>query len=394
MKANERVPGLDALRVIASVSVFLWSCLHITALSIKAARAVSDYFDFGIPLFFALSAFSLMYATRSYQGSPFWIERFYIKRFFRIAPLYYVLMIIEIPLLHFVQLGVFPKAPFPDFISIFLNFTFLFGASPIHETGLVLGSWPVGVGMLFYLVFPFLLMWRQSFLSVTLMILATTAIGELMRPVLDPMANVGFPFTVSTFNVLANLRYFAFGMLAFLAYDRLRVGPLAGTNPAPKTIAIFHLACLVLSAVLILLLVLGGERLKAFWRLDTVLSGMIFAVLIVWSALAPRFIFAQSPVRFFSERSYSLFLFNLPLVLLLAPFTQRLYRDLASLMGEWAIIPALVGTYAPIVVVSAIAYAAIEKPGMDLGERAAASFLAARASREGASVAAHIAGSE
>lgn len=105
--------------------------------------------QYGVQMFFILSAFTL---CNSFQQSISISEKnrirnFYIRRFFRIYPLFFVLLV----LLLFVR----ENNGSPTFI--FLNFLFVNNIyPPIGNMGIVPFSWTLNVEMLFYLLFPFL----------------------------------------------------------------------------------------------------------------------------------------------------------------------------------------------------------------------------------------------
>lgn len=110
--------------------------------------------------------------TREPWSSPrtWWV--FYIRRFFRIAPLYYLALLIAF-VFHTRYLTDFRalEAKFPlwfinasapiqtfDFKSLLLHATFLFGLLPSQADNNILPDWSIGLEMQFYLVFPFLML--------------------------------------------------------------------------------------------------------------------------------------------------------------------------------------------------------------------------------------------
>lgn len=74
---------------------------------------------------------------------------FYLKRFFRIAPLFNSLTAYGI-LSNFVV-----RSPSPDFFDIVLSSSFLFSLVPGKQDNLVGGGWSIGIEWLFYAFFPF-----------------------------------------------------------------------------------------------------------------------------------------------------------------------------------------------------------------------------------------------
>ena len=87
----EKLPGLHGLRGIAALMIVLF---HL-ATNVRVPdvfSVVKSHFGLSVPLFFVLSGFSLMYSTSRYVGRDGWLQVYLIKRFFRIAPLFYVMI--------------------------------------------------------------------------------------------------------------------------------------------------------------------------------------------------------------------------------------------------------------------------------------------------------------
>lgn len=370
MTPTDRLPGIHALRVVAAFTVFLLHVLNLTANFVEPVTRISGALDFGVPLFFAVSAFSLMYSTRPYQGTPRWVSRFYLKRFFRIAPLFYFMLVTETIMLSTISLGgFFPQKDWPDAFSIFLNVFFLFGLVPGYTPSMVLVGWSVGAEMLFYAMFPILLVYVRGIWPALAFVIFAQVIGEIARPILDPLAHYAFMVTLSDEHIIPNLRYFAFGILAFHVFDRLSGTRLAAPDAGVAIAAAFHATCALLAGALIALVVLYKSQLEATWHLEMPVWGALFAVLCVWFTVRPIRFFAWEPIQYLGERSYSLYLVHFPGLLLLAPFTGWAFNVLHPAMGDWALAVAVVATYLPIVLVSAITYRFIERPGMELGKR-------------------------
>ncbi len=111
----------------------------------------------GVQLFYLASAFTLFLSFKN--RSPFEkfpVKNFFIRRFFRIAPMYYLGI-----LYYIAQNGLGPRYWLGNetqitILNIFSNFTFLHGFNPYWITSLVPGGWSIGVEMTFYSVLPFL----------------------------------------------------------------------------------------------------------------------------------------------------------------------------------------------------------------------------------------------
>ena len=158
---RKRVPGLDSGRAIAVVSVV---AVHLSFQFPHLphwAKIVARMGQYGVQLFFVISAvtiFMTLEADRArYASAGQIVLRFYVKRFFRIAPLYYV-AIVGYGLMswytytfqadHASILG--PH----DTSDILLNLLFVHALSTSAINNVVPGGWSIGVEMLFYLIAP------------------------------------------------------------------------------------------------------------------------------------------------------------------------------------------------------------------------------------------------
>ena len=118
----------------------------------------------GVQLFFIVSAFTLFYSLENRKNvdkKP--ILSFFIRRFFRIAPFFYIMMIFS--LLYY---GLSPRFFAPEGISklnIFLTTIFLNGWWPTFITSIVPGGWSIAVEMNFYLLIPLLFKYIKNTIS-------------------------------------------------------------------------------------------------------------------------------------------------------------------------------------------------------------------------------------
>ena len=102
----------------------------------------------GVPLFFIISSFTLYLSLDNNLDERRKLLKFYIRRFFRIAPLFYVLLIYVVLDELIIQKRV------PSRLEVLSNFTFTFNLIPQYAKSLFSDGWTVGVEMLFYLFLP------------------------------------------------------------------------------------------------------------------------------------------------------------------------------------------------------------------------------------------------
>lgn len=155
-KPAARVRTLDFLRGLAVLAVLSVHASQIIPLANPLLNSFFTLGGLGVQLFFLVSAMTMchMWHVRAGEADP--VKKFYIRRFFRIAPLFWVAMLIYL-LLN----GVQPSYWAPNGIGavqIFLTATFLHGFWPDSINSVVPGGWSIAVEMTFYAFFPFLIM--------------------------------------------------------------------------------------------------------------------------------------------------------------------------------------------------------------------------------------------
>lgn len=143
-RVSMRLAYIDALRGLAALMVLFCHSLQIDA-NLELPSTLTQILvscKYGVQLFFVISAFTIFY---SLGGSDASVKNFFIRRFFRIAPLYFI-AVLAYSLLYENE----------DFTSIVLNLTFLHGFSPTAINSVVPGGWSIGVEMVFYCMAPFI----------------------------------------------------------------------------------------------------------------------------------------------------------------------------------------------------------------------------------------------
>ena len=147
---------VDALRGIAVLLVILTHTAQpITGLP-GALDALAKYGQTGVQLFFVASAYTLClsFARRSQEPRP--VASFYLRRLFRIAPLY-IVGIATYCALHLLRQGggeavLAPYTP----ANVAANLFFVHGFVPAANNNIVPGGWSIGTEMAFYALFPLL----------------------------------------------------------------------------------------------------------------------------------------------------------------------------------------------------------------------------------------------
>ena len=94
----ERLEGLDSLRAYAASAIIVFHMVHIAQVEPPSglASVIKNYFGFGVPLFFVVSAFSLTFGYIERLNTRADIGAFYVRRLARIAPLFYFMLVFQL----------------------------------------------------------------------------------------------------------------------------------------------------------------------------------------------------------------------------------------------------------------------------------------------------------
>lgn len=169
---SDHLPWLDGLRGTAALWVLL---SHVQILSGLGRIPLLSWGDLAVDLFMMLSGFLMAHHYILRQKIEPWnsfttFYTFWIRRFFRIAPLYYVLLAIALILGHW--LGEYrtsiasvwsatatPLVRYEDqsFLNILTHLSFTFGFLPDYAFRTPLPDWSIGLEMQFYFLFPFIM---------------------------------------------------------------------------------------------------------------------------------------------------------------------------------------------------------------------------------------------
>ena len=229
------VDRMRGLAILAVIAVHYAQMFASPTLKIIGATG-----QVGVQLFFVASAFTLCLSADQRAGEKHGVRNFYIRRYFRIAPLYYLGIVAYAAL--YISAG---KGSSYTAGNILANVFFVHGVIPSANNSIVPGGWTIGAEMLFYLIFPALYWaversWRRfggAALAAWLGLALLVALGWHFGYRLETgrwIANNQFPYTV----FIAQFSVFMIGIVYYLAAwrgdmlapHRLRDGLLAAAG--------------------------------------------------------------------------------------------------------------------------------------------------------------------
>lgn len=231
--SQKKLDFVDALRGYAVLGVLL---VH-TALYFKndllpvAFKNMVAHGAMGVQLFYMASAFTLflsLSARKSEEKHP--VRNFFIRRFFRIAPLYW-LAIVYFLWQNGTGVNYFSGKDGVTTDGIISHFLFFHGFNPYYINSLVPGGWSVSIEMAFYLMVPFLFT-RISNIHKAFGFLALTMVLRLIFNILlrkMPGTDPEYLWEQFQFFYLpSQLPIFALGFIFFFIYKGEKLNEVSG----------------------------------------------------------------------------------------------------------------------------------------------------------------------
>lgn len=318
----DRFPYLSALRGLAA----LWVVMAHVAL-MPNPRFVLPWWPqtlaqsgvMGVNLFFLVSAFSLCLTMPKHDSEQRPYLGFMLRRFFRIAPLFYALIGLAC-LSHW-----FNPAGLPyNFKTILANLTFVFNFTPGlgFQSSVLFAGWTIGVEMAFYLVFPFIYARTKSVtLAIRALIVALVVAAVFRSAIGNLVAEPGIYIPKSIFHLAP---MFMFGIIAFYVVQN------AGEWKHRRAIGTALLAFVPLQFYVIVTgMVPFGPAI--YWQ------GPMFFCLLVGLYLFPIKPLVNRATRWLGDISYSVYLMHGPIIAALFPLFRQLRHSGLSEIQAYAV---------------------------------------------------------
>jgi peptidoglycan/LPS O-acetylase OafA/YrhL len=357
----EKLAYVDVLRGVAILMVII---IH-TSLPVSGLSTFVGYIDrygqMGVQLFFVASAYTLCHSFvgRADEQKP--LISFFIRRFFRIAPLYYFAIAIYFllePVIHILSIIDLPDSTY-NFASIGANILFMHGFIVAANNNIVPGGWSIGTEMAFYALFPLLFalfswayqqwgilsLYSLVGLSICLNILGQLTIEHFLS---ISIVNNGFIY----FNLINQLPVFLLGMTIFFHHQ----------NRTPLLCPVsVQIGCFIAMTIVVAIAIQQPQN----WilRIIPVCSGISFMLLL---NILKESNYSNSFLEQIGRVSYSMYIFHFM-------FAWYLVVGIVMLLGK-EILPEFVLIFS-VVLVTGLTYSIaklsqkyIEIPGIQLGK--------------------------
>lgn len=365
----QHLPWLDGLRGVAA----LWVLLHHTYILVGGSTVpLLSWGSLAVDLFMMLSGFLMVHnyllrrAAQPWEDTGTWLA-FWTKRWFRIAPLYYVLLALALVLgpwigaqrdaiaLAWPATATSPERYLDSSATNFLvHASFVFGFLPGYAYRSPLPDWSIGLEMQFYLVFPLVMLLLDRFgaLRAGFAVVVACVLGKIAFP------GVSAAFPMPSFLPI-KLYVFLIGMWMGLSLAQRRPERYfwGGVLLALAACAIERSQesiCRLLIVVLLFHLA-NGTRLRWAGRLAPGLESI-------------KRVLSGAGARFLGDTSYGLYLLHLLWVIpAIAWLAAQPGFTALNVWVRWSIGLLLV---CPVAYLGAwLLHLCVERPGIELGRR-------------------------
>ncbi|MGY4752369.1 acyltransferase family protein [Pannonibacter sp. Q-1] len=321
---KNRLPYLDGLRGIAALLVFMihaggWGLRELGSIG----NSIADHGKYGVTIFFVVSAYSLCLSIQSsaVMNLRFWAG-FYVRRLFRIMPLYLLALAV------YIQLG--GGVDYFGIDSIISHVFLLNIFMPWYANDIISVEWSIAVEMAFYLVFPLFYVISQRRLDFIFIFIVLFSLYPIRDLVYMSIGDNYFKYRAYT--LFWYLHIFLLGIVAYTLKLQTDWGKLVSSYADPA-----------IAALLIALLVLGESNLSVL-----AFGAITFLVLMrCRTDCLLRRILSGRLIVFAGGISFSIYLWHILGIRLFGPF--------------WAV-PATIG-------LSYLTYRFVERPFMKLGRK-------------------------
>jgi len=359
--AKDKLSYIDALRGIACLSILVY---HFSDMLYSANVDVPSMLDpffrfagYAVPLFFIVSSFTLYLSLEAKKDEKNRFIKFYIRRLFRIAPLFYAVLVFFL-IRMVIALHSPPSAP-----AVLTNILFVFNLFPSYFESIIPTGWTVGVEMLFYLWLPLIFISVSSLRRSLAFVLVAILISHLTNLLLPEI----FVGQYATFNFFSQLPVFAIGVVCYFIY-KYYIPKIQSSYRVPVSLLLLLTSfALFYSLATYLLYYIPSE---IFFSLSLPSWQAVgFSFLLLSLSLFSNGLIVNRVTRFFGKISYSIYLVHPLLIQSLIPVYGYVGHSSLPIMvsiGLCLLLSILITT--PIAMLT---YRYIESPGMRYGKKVA-----------------------
>lgn len=299
-KERPYIKSLNSIRALGSILVICCHTVELNHTRIGSCMAnLIPYFNFAVPFLYVLSGFIISYTYANFSFSRDSILNYYLRRFFRIGPLFYFMLLVIYCFLKILN----PNFSF-SLSDLLINVTFTFGLVPGKNESLVWAGWSVGVEVIFYIIFPLILVVHHSKTFCFISMVFSFYISKL---VFSSFLSLGsFAHT----NILNQMPFFIAGIFAYRVWeeDNFKISVSKGVS--------FYCSALILGLCLWYLPFTNHNF--SVQGINGLLWGLTFTSLILALCYWPHRLSTNRVVYFLGNISYSLYLIHVLVISILS----------------------------------------------------------------------------
>ncbi len=351
--SSHRLAFIDSLRGLAACYVVLYHLALLPTPSLippEFLRSFILYGGSGVALFFVLSAYTMCLTMHNRMHEDNAVSAFYWRRFFRIAPLFYVLLLVKL---------VFDKVVLQQNHSvteIMASVGFAFNLIPSYVSGIVMASWTIGVEMLFYLIFPYLFKIVYTLPRAIGLLLFSLVIDSLVQTVLAKyLPDSTQSKTYLHMNIAHQIPVFALGFIAYFFHCHIDRYAALKRNLGYELLTI---------SSLLFYLVLQDLQVPSVSNWHFI--ALIYTLFILGVAFVQPKILVNKATQFLGEISYSIYLNHALLIVVLIILSGPFSLPFSS---SWFYIAALIVVFSLLLPLSVATFRLVEQPAINFGRQ-------------------------
>jgi peptidoglycan/LPS O-acetylase OafA/YrhL len=351
---------IDALRGLACLSILVYhlsSRLYSAGVDIPTSLEPFIRFTYyGVPLFFIVSSFTLYLSLDKKRSEKKRFTKFYLRRLFRIAPLFYAVLAIYLVRDFFLNIS-------PSGLEVLENILFIFNFSPSYFHSVVDTGWTIGVEMLFYIWMPLIFVAVKSLRGALAFFVLTFAISKIPGLMFPDV----FTGQFAAMSFFTNLPVFAVGVACYLAYKHY-IPRVPGQYKAVGSALLLISSATVFYALVTYLTFEVNSMLPGGLKISQVIwEALGFSLLLLSLSLIPNRLMVNRVSRFYGKISYSIYLVHPLLIFPLTPIYGQIAQSGLPIMVSLTI--CLLMSLMIATPVAMLTYRFIESPGIVYGKK-------------------------
>lgn len=303
---------------------------------------------FGVALFFIVSAFTLFRSLDVRKENGF--GKYYLRRFFRIAPLYYLIIIIVFSLSGGQSYYMVDIDKATSIFNLLAHMFFINGFFTNYFNSILGVEWTIFVEVSFYIILPIFYIYRKYLLQITILLLFISLIGFIVPKIMqfNELEKMQLYFSPIIWFVV-----FAFGGLIYKYYH----------NNFIKDIFIKYKNSLLIGLILMFIF-FSYVKIPATALVFSFILGLLFII----NSYNKINIFNNIILKKIGELSFSIYLIHFPIIL----YIKNNFRGGELVMFDNQILNYILlcsFVFMIVLILSTITYRFVEQPFMKLGKK-------------------------